>query len=123
MEIPSFNALIQKSIIDHWDMDALTDYKGATLQFHDVARKIEKLHIMFENSGVVKVTRLPFAVETVPTGQWPSWQLLPMELSPCLSCTSLCQSKSITSSTIAMPNCCLWAMSLPRRLTLPRCLD
>lgn len=54
MEIPSFNALIQKSIIDHWDMDALTDYKGATLQFHDVARKIEKLHIMFENSGVVK---------------------------------------------------------------------
>ena len=54
MEIPSFNALIQQSIIDHWDMDALTDYKGATLQYHDVARKIEKLHIMFENSGVVK---------------------------------------------------------------------
>lgn len=54
MEIPSFNTLIEKSIIDHWDMDALTDYKGATLQFHDVARKIEKLHIMFENSGVVK---------------------------------------------------------------------
>ena len=54
MEIPNFNALIQKSIIDHWDMDALTDYKGATLQYHDVARKIEKLHIMFENSGVVK---------------------------------------------------------------------
>ena len=54
MDIPSFNALIQKSIIDHWDQDALTDYKGATLQYHDVARKIEKLHIMFENSGVVK---------------------------------------------------------------------
>ncbi len=35
-------------------MDALTDYKGVTLQYHDVARKIEKLHIMFENSGVVK---------------------------------------------------------------------
>ncbi len=54
MEIPSFNALIQKSIIDHWDQDALTDYKGATLQYHDVARKIEKLHILFENSGVAK---------------------------------------------------------------------
>lgn len=52
--IPSFNALIQKSIIDNWDLDALTDYKGATLQYHDVARKIEKLHIMFEHSGVVK---------------------------------------------------------------------
>ena len=50
----SFNALIEKSIIDHWDLDALTDYKGKTLQYHDVARKIEKLHILFENSGVVK---------------------------------------------------------------------
>ncbi len=54
MEIPSFNALIEKSIIDHWDNDALTDYKGITLQYHDVARKIEKLHILFENSGVQK---------------------------------------------------------------------
>ena len=51
-EIPSYNALIEKSIIDHWDMDALTDYKGQTLQYHDVARKIEKVHILFENSGV-----------------------------------------------------------------------
>ena len=54
MEIPSFNSLIEKSIIDNWDKDALTDFKGATLQYHDVARKIEKLHIMFESSGVVK---------------------------------------------------------------------
>lgn len=50
--IPSFNELIEKSIIDHWDLDSLTDYKGKTLQYHDVARKIEKLHIMFEDSGV-----------------------------------------------------------------------
>ncbi len=53
MEIQSFNELIEKSIISNWDSDALTDFKGATLQYHDVARKIEKLHIMFENSGVV----------------------------------------------------------------------
>jgi len=53
-EIPSFNALIEKSIIENWDADALTDYKGQTLQFHDVARKIEKLHILFENSGIQK---------------------------------------------------------------------
>ena len=51
-QIPSFNLLIEKAIVDNWDRDALTDYKGATLQFHDVARKIEKLHILFENSGV-----------------------------------------------------------------------
>ena len=53
-KIPSFNALIQKSIIDNWDHDALTDFKGQTLQYHDVARKIEKLHILFENSGIQK---------------------------------------------------------------------
>lgn len=52
--IPSFNSYIEKSIIENWDLDALTDYKGATLQYHDVARKIEKLHILFENSGVQK---------------------------------------------------------------------
>ena len=51
-EIPSFNELIEKSIISHWDRDALTDYKGQTLQYHDVARKIEKVHILFENSGI-----------------------------------------------------------------------
>ena len=52
IEIPSFNELIEKSIVNNWDKDALTDFKGATLQYHDVARKIEKLHIMFESSGV-----------------------------------------------------------------------
>ncbi len=53
MESPtSFNSLIEDTIKNHWDRDALTDYKGATLQFHDVARKIEKLHILFEHSGI-----------------------------------------------------------------------
>lgn len=51
-QIPSFNSYIEESIIKFWDKDAFTDYKGATLQFHDVARKIEKLHILFENCGV-----------------------------------------------------------------------
>ena len=44
----SFNRLLEESVKDHWNLDALTDYKGATLQFKDVARKIEKMHIMFE---------------------------------------------------------------------------
>lgn len=49
----SFNSYIEKSIVLNWHRDALTDYQGITLQYHDVARKIEKLHILFENSGVV----------------------------------------------------------------------
>jgi long-chain acyl-CoA synthetase len=50
----SFLEYIENSIKEHWDLDALTDYKGATLQYKDVARKIEKLHIIFEESGIVK---------------------------------------------------------------------
>ncbi len=48
----SFLALIENSIKQNWDLDALTDYKGATLQYKDLARKIEKLHILLEESGV-----------------------------------------------------------------------
>jgi long-chain acyl-CoA synthetase len=48
----SFIALLEKSIKKNWDADALTDYKGVTYQYKDVARKIEKLHILFEESGV-----------------------------------------------------------------------
>lgn len=50
----SFISYIEDSIKKNWDLDALTDYKGATLQYKDVARKIEKLHIIFELSGIKK---------------------------------------------------------------------
>lgn len=53
-EIKSFIERIEQSIRDNWDLDALTDYEGSTLQYKDVARKIEKLHILFENAGVQK---------------------------------------------------------------------
>ena len=52
--ILSFNSYIEKSIVDNWDKDSLTDYKGTTLQFHDVARKIEKYHILFESCDIHK---------------------------------------------------------------------
>ncbi|MBR3514438.1 MAG: AMP-binding protein [Bacteroidaceae bacterium] len=54
MEVPSFNECIQKSIQDNWDLDALSDYGQKTFQYKDVARIIEKLHIIFEASGVQK---------------------------------------------------------------------
>lgn len=43
---------IEQSIIKHWDKDALTDYKGITLQYKDVARKIAKFHIVLESAGI-----------------------------------------------------------------------
>lgn len=48
----SFLAFVEQSIKKNWDLDALTDYKGATLQYKDLARKIEKLHILLEESGI-----------------------------------------------------------------------
>lgn len=43
---------IEQSIIKNWDNNALTDYKGITLQYKDVARKIAKFHIVLESAGI-----------------------------------------------------------------------
>lgn len=47
-----FIKYIEQSIINNWDLNALTDYKGITLQYKDVARKIAKFHIILESSGI-----------------------------------------------------------------------
>ena len=56
--IPSLNSYFEQSIKDNWLLDALTDYQGFTLQYHDVARKVEKLHIMMEAAGIKKGDRI-----------------------------------------------------------------
>lgn len=48
----SFIAYVENSIKNNWDLPALSDYKGLTLQYKDLARKIEKVHILLEESGV-----------------------------------------------------------------------
>ncbi len=57
-DIPSFNGYFEQTIKDNWLLDALTDYQGFTLQYHDVARKVEKLHIMMEAAGIQKGDRI-----------------------------------------------------------------
>ncbi len=54
MQHERFLQAIEDSIKNNWDFDALTDYNGATLQYKDLARKIEKMHIIFAESGVQK---------------------------------------------------------------------
>lgn len=54
----SFIALIEQSIKTNWYLNALTDYKGITLQYRDVARKIEKIHILLENAGIEKEDKI-----------------------------------------------------------------
>ena len=51
--IPSYNEMIRKSIQDHWFLDSMSDYGLFTLQYNDVARIIEKLHILFEQAGIL----------------------------------------------------------------------
>ncbi len=48
----NLNAYISASLTSNWDMEAFTDYKGATLFYRDVARRIAKLHILFEETGI-----------------------------------------------------------------------
>ena len=51
-EVPSYNQIIQQSIQEHWFMDAMSDYGLFTFQYKDVARIIEKMHILFEEAGI-----------------------------------------------------------------------
>ena len=48
----SFLKLIEYSIKEHWHLPSLTDYEGAEHNYKDVARWIEKLHILFEEGGI-----------------------------------------------------------------------
>ena len=48
----SFLKLIEHSIKEHWHLPSLTDYEGAEHNYKDVARWIEKLHILFEKGGI-----------------------------------------------------------------------
>ncbi len=54
VQVPSYNKMIQQSIHEHWYLDSMTDYGVYTLQYKDVARIIEKMHILFEHAGIQK---------------------------------------------------------------------
>ncbi len=103
----SFIAYIENSIKNNWDLDALTDYKGATLQYKDVARKIEKLHIIFEESGIRKGDKIAVCGRNSSIGELLSSRLSLMER---LSSPSYTNSKLITYTTSSItrrPNSCL----------------
>jgi long-chain acyl-CoA synthetase len=54
MEFKSVNKILQESFVRNWDRAALTNYQGMTLAYRDVARRISKLHIAFEQCGLRK---------------------------------------------------------------------
>ena len=103
----SFIAYIENSIKNNWDLDALTDYKGATLQYKDVARKIEKLHIIFEESGIRKGDKI--AVCGRNSSHWGVTFLATLTYGQLLYPFSMNLKRTIyiTSSTIPKQNYCL----------------
>lgn len=57
-KVPSFNKTIEESIRKNWDLDSMSDYGVCTFQYKDVARIIEKMHILFEHAGIQKGDRI-----------------------------------------------------------------
>ena len=54
MEFKSVNKIFENSLRHNWDRPALSNYQGVTLHYRDVARRIAKLHIMYEHCGLEK---------------------------------------------------------------------
>lgn len=75
---------IQASIRNNWEYLALTDFKGASFQYRDVARKIAKLHLLFEHAGLKKGDRIAFCGRN--SAQW-----------------SIAMLASLTYGTVAVP--------------------
>lgn len=63
----SFIQYIEQSIKNNWDKPSLTDFKGATSSYKDVARKIEKLHILFEHSNIHKGDKIALCSRNMST--------------------------------------------------------
>ncbi|MGM9864875.1 MAG: AMP-binding protein [Muribaculaceae bacterium] len=59
---------IAQTLRENWDREALTDFKGQSLQYRAVARKIAKLHIAFEAGGIQKGDRIAFVGRN--SAQW-----------------------------------------------------
>ncbi len=57
-EVKSIIPFIESSIRDNWERPALTNYKGVSFQYRDVARKIAKLHLLFEHTGLKRGERI-----------------------------------------------------------------
>ena len=52
MEYKSVNKMFEKAFRDNWDCLALSNYKGTTIFYRDLAERIAKIHILFEHCGL-----------------------------------------------------------------------
>lgn len=64
----SLNAYFQDAVRDNWERPALTDFNGMSFHYKDVARKIAKLHLLFEKSGIKKGDKIAICGKN--SAQW-----------------------------------------------------
>ena len=77
MEFKSVNKIFEESIKKNWLRPAISNYQGETLHFRDLARRIEKLHIMFEECGLEKGDKVAIcSVLSLPRAQKSCWAVI-----------------------------------------------
>lgn len=54
MVFTSVNKIYQEAFKKHWDRPAISNYQGMTLHYRDLAERVAKMHIMYEECGLEK---------------------------------------------------------------------
>ena len=75
------NLYFQDAVKEYWELPAFTDFGGITLTYKDVARKIAKLHLLYEAAGIRPGDKVVLCSKTIQCGVWPSSAHSPMERS------------------------------------------
>lgn len=59
---------IQDSIRNNWENLALTDFNGVSYQYRDIARKVAKLHLLYEHAGIKRGDKIALCGKN--SSQW-----------------------------------------------------
>lgn len=63
------NKILENSIRKNWEELALTDFNGISLQYRDIARKLQNCIFCSKMQAFKKGTKSPSAVKTAPNGR------------------------------------------------------
>ena len=64
----TLNGYLQSSVRKNWEKLALTDFNGVSFQYRDIARKIAKLHLLYEQAGVKRGDKIALCGKN--SSQW-----------------------------------------------------
>ncbi|WP_304476893.1 AMP-binding protein, partial [uncultured Muribaculum sp.] len=64
----TLNGYLQSSVRKNWEELALTDFNGVSFQYRDIARKVAKLHLLYEQAGVKRGDKIALCGKN--SSQW-----------------------------------------------------